>query len=614
MHDDAPETAGAGPAALLPTASAGQAVAEIAGLLRPRWVHALTALAVTFAASAASLAPVLLLREVINIVAAGDSAAGLPRILALALAAAVLAGVAATLARGLTGTLIARLLADLRERAVAAVLAIPPGRVERAGRGDLIGRIGADVAVLVGGFLDEVPGLLSAMVLVLTATAGIAGLDWRLAAAGALAGLAYAHALRWYLRHSAHLYRRERRQEARLLGDLMAAVDGRATVRAHHLLDERRARVAADSARSRDTSVRVFRAYSGLIARDNLAEFTGLAAITVAGWLLLRGGEVRIGDVAAALMLFHRMFDPIGDIITSADELQRSGAALTRIVGLVRLTGGAPPPAVDPAALPDAPVDVAVTGLTHVYPDGRVGLAGVDLAVPAGEVIALVGGSGAGKSTLAGILSGMLPHHGSGTVRIGGRDLADLDAPARTGLVAVASQETHLFAGTLRENLLLADPAAGDDRLAAALAAVGAGDWLAGLERGLDTRVGSGGVAAPADVVQRVALARIRLAPAPVVVLDEPSAEESDLMAAAAAAIRGRTAVVVAHRLGQAAAADRVAVLAAGRVVESGDHAGLLAAGGAYAELWAAWGGGARGPAGAGADTAAADAGEVPGR
>ncbi|MDH2456840.1 ABC transporter ATP-binding protein [Corynebacterium bovis] len=672
--------------ARVPTAGAGTAAAD---LLRTvgRWPGtALAAVVLSFIGAALSLVPVLMLRDVVDAVATGAGTDQLPRILVLALAAVLGVGLVAAAAETALGTLIARVLADLRERAVASVLRLPTGEIERFGRGDVIGRVGADVAVLVSGARTAVPAILSALVLVVTASGGIAGLDWRLALAGLLSLPCYVVALRLYLGHSGPLYRRQRAHEATVLGSLMSSVDGLGTVRSHGLVDHRRSLTTRAAADSRDTSVAAFRRFSRLVAGENLAEFTGLAALTVVGWLLLRAGHVTIGDVTAATILFHRQFVPVGQILFSFDEAQRSGAALTRIIGLIRLTGGDAPAPVDPHRLPTVPVDVEVRGLRHTYPDGRRAVGGVDLHIPAGRTLAVVGGSGAGKSTVARIIAGTVPHPatgtggatavavrtgpgegddaalsaipastaagdadgldaslpassartaaGDGTVTVGGRSLRDLDGAARRGLVCVASQDTHVFAGTLRDDLRLADPRADDATLTAALHAVGLGPWLAALPDGLDTAVGEGGVEPDGATVQRLSLARIAVSPAPVVVLDESTAEDDaapapvgavagaggtvagaggpvvphpdagtrgtrgdrdtpavPLEAAAVAAVRGRTALVIAHRLSQAVTADEIAVMDGGTVVEHGHHVDLLAAGGRYADLWAAWSG-----------------------
>jgi len=160
--------------------------------------------------------------------------------------------------------------------------------------------------------------------------------------------------------------------------------------------------------------------------------------------------------------------------------------------------------------------------------------------------------------------------------------------------VTLVSQEVHVFAGRLADDLRLARPDAADDDVRAALSLVGAWPWVEALEDGLDTVVGDGGHQLGPTEAQQLALARLVLVDPAVAVLDEATAEAGSagarvLEASADAAIAGRTALVVAHRLTQAVAADRIVVLDAGRVVEEGSHDELLASGGAYASLWAAW-------------------------
>jgi ATP-binding cassette subfamily C protein len=233
---------------------------------------------------------------------------------------------------------------------------------------------------------------------------------------------------------------------------------------------------------------------------------------------------------------------------------------------------------------------VAIAGVGHEHVPGRAVLQDVTLDVAPGERLAVVGPSGAGKTTLARIVAGVLAPT-RGDVALGGVPAA---AAERGKDMALITQEVHVFAGPLADDLRLAAPEATDQDLHEALRRVGADGWVAALPDGLATVVGDGGHALTALQAQQLALARLLLRGAPVVVLDEATAEAGSagarvLERAADAVLDGRTALVVAHRLTQARSADRIVVLDAGRVVEVGDHDALLAAGGRYAALWSAW-------------------------
>ncbi|GAA5013807.1 hypothetical protein GCM10023317_52100 [Actinopolymorpha pittospori] len=209
------------------------------------------------------------------------------------------------------------------------------------------------------------------------------------------------------------------------------------------------------------------------------------------------------------------------------------------------------------------------------------------------------GASGAGKTTLAKLVAGIHRPTG-GAISLGGVPVQDLDADRLRQQVALITQEVHVFAGALADDLRLAQPDATDVDLRDALARVGADVWVDGLPDGLATLVGESGQQLTTTQAQQLALARLLLANPEVAVLDEATADAGSAGArlldqAATEALRGRTALVVAHRLSQAAAADRIVVLDAGRVVEAGTHEDLTRSGGVYAALWKAWSG-ARSP------------------
>ncbi|RZU15346.1 ATP-binding cassette subfamily C protein [Kribbella rubisoli] len=547
----------------------------------------LAAVVITGASAAGLVAPWALGRLIDDISGGGDRSA-IVRVVVMIGVAAVVSGVLTALGVTLVARVGETVLARIREKVLDRVLQLPAPVLEKVRTGDLLSRVGDDVASVASALTEVGPSVLGAALTIVLTVGGMFALDWRLGLAGMLAVPMYFLALRWYLRRSAPYYKQERVALGERSEAIIASLRGSATVRAYRLEDRQLEKIRETSGTARDISITVFRLFSFFSARINHAEFTGLTAILVTGFFLVRADAVTVGAVTAAALYFHRLFNPVNVVLMEFDQIQTAAAGMSRLAGVLEIEASPEPP----AGPGPADASLELVDISHNY-DGPEVVSGVSLRFEPGERVALVGASGAGKTTLAAIAAGVLAPS-AGTVKLGGVDIRDLGDDRTRAQVALLSQEVHVFSGPLVEDVRLARPAATADEVEAALDRVEALGWVRALPEGLETVVGENGHQLTGAQAQQLAFARLVLADPPVAVLDEATAEAGsagarELERASAAATVGRTTLVVAHRLTQAEQADRIVVLDQGRVVESGTHAGLLAAGGRYAQLWRSW-------------------------
>lgn len=558
-------------------------IGEVRGL-------AVAALLVTVLSSAAAVVVPLLLGAVVDLVIDRAGFSALLQVVTLLGVAALATGVLTAISTRLCTQLGLTLAAGLREAAMEKALRIDAATLERAGTGDVTSRITEDVE-LINKSVRVVADVFTAMVTVVLTAIGFVTLDWRLALAFCTVFVVHAIGLRRFLRKAGQIYAADRAAAATRTQTVLNALHGAATVHAYGMEARQRRVVDEASTVAVGTTLRANRHFFAFGSTMNIAEAVGLSALLVTGFFLVRGDVLSVGAVTAAALLFQRLFGPLGQLLFSFNEVQAAGAALTRIVGVAEMAV----PGIGPLQPQPAEAALVARGVRHHYLDGPEVLHGIDIEVAAGRSLAVVGESGAGKTTLAAILGGVFPAT-AGAVAVGGAAIEDLDPVALRQRVGVVTQDVHVFAGSLRDDLTLAVPEASDEQINSALAVVGADGWVAALPDGLDTFVGEGRQPLTAAQAQQVALARIVLVDPPVVILDEATAEAGSagarqLEAAARAVLRGRTAVVVAHRLSQARECDEIAVMSHGRIVERGSHDALVAAGGPYARLWHAWAG-----------------------
>lgn len=547
--------------------------------------QAFVALALLTAGACANVAIPILLGKVIDTVIVGGA------ITPVAISLVLMAAVSALLSASgfyVVSRLTERVIANLREDMVATALRLPTHRVEEAGTGDLVSRSTDDVAELSAAVTDSVPVLAKSLFAVAATGLALVSLNWQYVMVVAAVTPLYFFAARRYLHRAPQRYTDERASMAERARRLLESIRGRKTVRAFRLEEHMHGRIERASQGVVDNGYAARRTMMVLQLWMTGIELVMLIIGLVVSFWVVRSQALSIGTVTAAMLLLIRLRGPLMGLMRVIDTVQSGYASLSRIVGVVI----DPPRAVTASGAPTPRGAAEVRDVSFSYDDGGWAVQDVSLELPAGHTVALVGASGAGKTTVAALLAGLrVPEQGK--VLVDGVEVSALSDTERVARLAMVTQEVHVFSGTLRADLSLAAPQANDEQMLQALERVGA-RWYAQLEEGLDTVIGSQGIQLDPVASQQLALARILLLDPKLVIMDEATAEAGSVGAesleqAAAEVTRGRTALVVAHRLDQAARADRIVVMDNGRVVEQGSHQELLDYGGRYRQLWAAW-------------------------
>ncbi|MFF4545714.1 ABC transporter ATP-binding protein [Streptomyces sp. NPDC001435] len=552
--------------------------------------------------------PVLAGRVVDAIVSHGDSG----RVVRLALLIALIAVAEAALGilgRRLSATLGEGLILDLRTAVFDHVQRMPVAFFTRTRTGALVSRLNNDVIGAQRAFSNTLSGVVSNVVTLLLTLAVMLTLSWQIT----LLALVLLPVFVIPARRMGSRMARMQREAAALnaaMGTRMTerfSAPGATLVKLFGRPEEESAEFAARAARVRDIGIRTATAQTVFMTALTLVSSLALALVYgLGGWYALRG-TLEPGAVVALALLLTRLYAPLTALAGARVEVMSAMVSFERVFEVLDLK-----PLIeerpDPEELPEGPVAVEFEDVRFGYPaadkvslasleevatlDTRGGaevLHGVSFRAEPGQTVALVGSSGAGKSTIAALLP-RLYDVDEGAVRLGGTDVRDLSAASLRATLGMVTQDGHLFHDSVRANLLLARPTATDEELWEALGRARLDDVVRSLPDGLDTVVGERGYRLSGGERQRMTIARLLLARQRVVILDEATAHldntsEAAVQEALTEALADRTAVVIAHRLSTVRAADVILVVEAGRIVERGTHADLLAAGGRYAEL-----------------------------
>jgi ATP-binding cassette subfamily B protein len=483
-------------------------------------------------------------------------------------------------------------LLDLRRRVYDHFQRLSLAFHEKYTSGRVISRLTSDVDAigeLVDGGLDD---LVIAALNVVSIALVLLFLDWRMALVALASFPLLLWLSAWFRGNSARAYRRTRDAVALVIVHFVESLGGIRAVQAFRreqrndelfgeLNDENR---LAHQAATR--LVAIFAPGIHLIGNVTIA-----LVLTYGGYRVVRG-DAEVGVLAAFLLYLRRFFEPMQELSMFYNALQSATAALEKLSGVLEERPSVPEPS-RPEPLPRAAGRLDVEAVRFGYLDDRPVLPALDLHVPAGQTVALVGSTGAGKTTLARLVARFYDPV-SGTVRLDGVDLRDLSESDLRRAVVMVTQENFLFSGTVADNIAFGRPDAGRDEIAAAAAAIGADTFIRALPDGYDTNIRKRGGRLSAGQRQLVAFARAFLADPAVLILDEATTSldipsERLVQRALRTILADRTAIIIAHRLSTVEIADRVLVLDAGRIVEDGSPAELVDTDGRYAGLHRQW-------------------------
>jgi ATP-binding cassette, subfamily B, bacterial len=565
-------------------------------LLRPHRKAIALLTAVIVFSSAAGLSIPYLVKEGfdkgIPPMLAGSGAGTLLTIVGVILAAAVTQALTRQAFLKLSGRIGQDILLELRRRVFDHFQRLSLSFHEKYTSGRVISRLTSDIEAIAELLQSGFDGLVTAVLTMVGTAVLLLILDVHLGLVALVPLPLLLLFTRWFRRQSAIVYRRTRETVALVIVHFVESMTGIRAVQAFRREPRNQEIFRQLNDDYRQANVRAMKLIAIFMPGIKLIGNVTVAAVLFYGGYLAFHGEVTVGVLAAFLLYLRGFYEPMQEISQFYNTLQSASAALEKLSGVLEEEPAVPEPR-EPRVLPQARGQVRFEEVRFAYVEEMPILPGLDLTIPAGQSVALVGSTGAGKTTLAKLISRFYDPT-AGRVLLDGVDLPSLDEATLRRAIVMVTQENFLFSGTVMENIRFGRPDATERQAREAAMAIGAHEFVSALPDGYDTQVGKRGGRMSAGQRQLVAFARAFLADPAVLILDEATSSldvpsERLVQRALRTILADRTALIIAHRLSTVEIADRVLVMERGEIVEDGAPDQLVAASGRFAGLHRAW-------------------------